>query len=88
MGSVQFLAKQARRVGKGLMDEVPSPCVSVCRMDPVSELCEGCFRTLDEIADWSRMDDDGKRGVWRAIGERIAVGSGEDGSPGFPPARE
>jgi predicted Fe-S protein YdhL (DUF1289 family) len=86
MASVQFLARQALRVGKGLVGDVPSPCVSVCRMNPASELCEGCFRTLDEIADWSRMDDDGKRAVWRAIGERIAVGSSEEGSSGSPPS--
>ena len=35
---------------------VPSPCVSVCLMDPSSDFCNGCFRTLDEIAAWSDMD--------------------------------
>ena len=29
---------------------VPSPCVSVCRMNPVTQQCEGCLRTLDEIS--------------------------------------
>jgi uncharacterized protein len=41
-------------------------------MDPVSELCEGCFRTLDEIAAWGRMEDQGRRATWRLIAERIA----------------
>lgn len=54
---------------------VPSPCVSVCRINPVAEQCEGCLRTLDEIAAWGRMDDEGKRGVWGLIEERIAVTS-------------
>ncbi len=27
---------------------VPSPCISVCRIDPASGLREGCLRTLDE----------------------------------------
>ena len=31
---------------------VPSPCISVCVMDPASGLCAGCYRTLAEIADW------------------------------------
>ena len=26
-------------------------------MDPESELCKGCFRTLDEIARWGTMTD-------------------------------
>ena len=50
--------------------EVGSPCVSVCRMDPGTELCEGCLRTLGEIAGWSRMDDAARRGVWAALLER------------------
>lgn len=53
-----------------LVAPVPSPCISVCRMQEASGLCEGCHRTLDEIAAWSRLDDEGKRQVWRAIGER------------------
>ncbi|MEO5737597.1 MAG: DUF1289 domain-containing protein [Variovorax sp.] len=35
-------------------------------------LCEGCFRTLDEIAGWSRMGDPDKRQVWAHIAHRIA----------------
>ena len=31
-------------------DDVASPCVNVCRMDELSGLCEGCLRTIDEIA--------------------------------------
>ena len=30
----------------------PSPCINVCRMDAASGLCEGCARTLAEIAGW------------------------------------
>ena len=29
---------------------VPSPCINVCKMNERSGLCEGCLRTLDEIA--------------------------------------
>ena len=29
---------------------VPSPCISVCRMDERTGWCEGCLRTLAEIA--------------------------------------
>ena len=49
---------------------VPSPCVSVCRMSADSGLCEGCLRTLDEIAAWSAMDDPAKREVWMRIAQR------------------
>ena len=49
---------------------VPSPCISVCKMSPVTGWCEGCHRTIDEIAGWSRMDDDAKRAVWSQLAER------------------
>lgn len=49
---------------------VPSPCLSICRMDSVTEYCEGCMRTLDEIAAWSTLPDEGKRGIWNEIARR------------------
>ena len=71
MGARERLAARARLIGAGPDGDVPSPCLSVCRMDPDSEWCEGCFRTLDEIAAWGRMGDEAKRDVWHAIGRRI-----------------
>ena len=49
---------------------VPSPCINVCRMNEASGLCEGCWRTLDEIGIWSVLEDDEKRAVWQLIDER------------------
>jgi predicted Fe-S protein YdhL (DUF1289 family) len=51
---------------------VPSPCINVCKMSPVTGLCEGCLRTIDEIVAWSRADDDYKRTVWAEIRRREA----------------
>lgn len=47
--------------------KVPSPCVSVCRMDADTGLCAGCLRTLNEIAAWSTMPESDKRRVWQQI---------------------
>ena len=52
---------------------VPSPCISVCRMDPCSGLCLGCWRDIDEIIAWGRMGEDTKREVWRSISMRMAA---------------
>lgn len=49
-----------------------SPCISVCRMDASTGWCEGCLRTIEEIAGWSLFDDDKKRTVWDAIEVRHA----------------
>ena len=49
-----------------------SPCVSICEMDAKTGLCRGCFRTLDEIAAWSVLDDDARRAVMAALPARRA----------------
>ncbi|HUG23448.1 DUF1289 domain-containing protein [Piscinibacter sp.] len=49
---------------------VPSPCTSVCRMNAATGWCEGCYRTIDEIAAWSRMEDPAKRAVWALLEDR------------------
>ena len=53
---------------------VASPCTSVCRMDERTGWCEGCLRTLDEIAGWSTFDDADKRRVWQLLDRRRAIG--------------
>jgi predicted Fe-S protein YdhL (DUF1289 family) len=35
-------------------------------------LCEGCFRTIDEIRLWSQSDDVAKRAMWSLIEQRAA----------------
>lgn len=35
---------------------VLSPCIGICSVD-ARGFCEGCLRTLDEIARWSAMGD-------------------------------
>ena len=51
--------------------EMQSPCISVCRMHAVTGLCEGCFRTRDEIAAWGNAGDDARLATWARIEERI-----------------
>jgi len=43
--------------------EVASPCVNVCRMDAASGYCEGCRRSLEEIASWPEYTAAEKRAV-------------------------
>ncbi len=49
---------------------MPSPCVSVCKMDAERVFCQGCLRTIDEITRWSRMADGDKLAVWQLIVQR------------------
>jgi predicted Fe-S protein YdhL (DUF1289 family) len=52
---------------------VPSPCVSICRMDAASGWCVGCLRTLDEIALWSRSSDADKQRIWGSLAQRATL---------------
>lgn len=59
-------------LAKAAAENVPSPCISVCRMSASSGLCEGCYRTLDEIRSWSKADDEVRRTIWSRIERRLA----------------
>lgn len=50
-------------------ERVSSPCVSICCLD-ADDLCIGCYRTADEICDWSGLSADGKREVLQKVAER------------------
>lgn len=51
---------------------LPSPCISVCRMDEATGWCRGCYRTMDEIVRWGQSDTVYKAAVWQALTERRA----------------
>ncbi|MCD6026175.1 MAG: hypothetical protein K0R08_694 [Solimicrobium sp.] len=44
-----------------------SPCISVCRIDSKTGLCEGCWRTLDEIAIWGAASEAIRQDIWKKI---------------------
>ena len=71
---MKILAKKAMVVmasGQNNEETVPSPCVSVCKMDVKGVFCTGCLRTLDELRAWSTLDNAGKRAVWQLIEGRL-----------------
>ncbi len=63
----------ARAVKIRATGEMMSPCVSVCRMHATTGLCEGCFRTMDEIAAWGNAGDDSRRAIWAQIEQRMGT---------------
>lgn len=50
----------------------PSPCISVCQMDPLTGFCVGCTRTIDEIRDWIISTPDERNAILAKIAERRA----------------
>ena len=63
-------ARNTRAIGLNVIKDMPSPCISVCRVDADSGWCDGCLRTLQEIAAWGGLDNAARLDVWRTLNER------------------
>ena len=40
------------------MSKELTPCIKVCKIE--NNLCKGCYRTLDEIAQWRHLNEEEK----------------------------
>lgn len=49
--------------------EPQSPCVSICVLDE-NDICQGCYRSADEITDWFVSTPEQKRTVLQLAEER------------------
>ena len=52
------------------MKNLPSPCVSICKLNKSTGFCEGCFRTKNEIALWPSMNNDERLSLLPILRER------------------
>lgn len=68
-----FIRFDPRDVGA----DVPSPCISVCEIDPITALCQGCQRNIDEIIEWASAADEEKRHIWQRINRRRLAASND-----------
>ena len=44
-------------------DEVESPCIKICVVHPTERICTGCLRSIDEIAQWSRLSNEARQAI-------------------------
>ncbi|NBN62460.1 DUF1289 domain-containing protein [Microvirga tunisiensis] len=54
------------------MPDMESPCVRICIMDPTLGLCQGCGRTLAEIATWGSLTAEARRAIMAGLPQRLA----------------
>ena len=52
---------------------IASPCTKVCTIEPRSQLCRGCGRTLDEIARWISLGDSERARIMADLPARLAA---------------
>ena len=50
--------------------EIQSPCVKVCVVHPQERLCVGCLRSIEEIAQWSRMTPEDRSRIMAELPSR------------------
>lgn len=56
-----------------------SPCIGVCIVDPATDSCRGCYRTLAEISSWISFTPAERIAVLAALERR------REGEPHVPP---
>ena len=68
---------RARRVAAADVEDdvVASPCIGVCAIEPRTGWCDGCLRTIDEIAAWGALDAQAKRAIRERLPARRAAQS-------------
>ncbi|MCG8624766.1 MAG: DUF1289 domain-containing protein [Proteobacteria bacterium] len=58
-------------------DLLPSPCISVCALDPATGLCLGCYRNRQEIKAWRGMSVAEQKAMLPCLhARRAALGGG------------
>ena len=55
---------------------LPSPCISICQIDPKTGNCLGCYRSRQEIASWSTMSTDEQAELLQALKQRRSEKTG------------
>jgi len=54
-----------------------TPCISVCKIDPATQICIGCKRTLEEVHDWTSFSSQQRLEVMQRLGYGKRVGREE-----------
>lgn len=44
-------------------NEIDSPCVQICVVHPTERICTGCYRSIDEITQWSRLSPEQRQAI-------------------------
>ena len=51
--------------------EVDSPCIKICVIHPEERICVGCYRSIEEIATWSRLTPGERRAIMADLPARL-----------------
>jgi predicted Fe-S protein YdhL (DUF1289 family) len=52
------------------VNEISTPCRSVCNLDPQGRYCQTCRRSIDEIARWGGMSESERKAIMAILPQR------------------
>lgn len=55
------------------MTTIETPCRKICKINKKTELCEGCFRTIEEIARWATFTSAQRKQIMHQLPSRESV---------------
>ena len=47
---------------------IESPCINNCKLNKITNICEGCGRTIKEIMQWTLMTDEERKEIMKRVG--------------------
>jgi predicted Fe-S protein YdhL (DUF1289 family) len=63
LGPLMVVATPGRGPMSAIETAVKTPCNCICALHPVSGLCMGCGRSVEEIAGWLGFDDNERAAI-------------------------
>ena len=46
---------------------IKSPCIDKCKLNPKNNLCDGCYRTAEEISNWQKYSFKQKQKIFKIL---------------------
>ena len=65
--------------------DVASPCIDVCTLDPATQVCLGCYRTIEEIAAWGAASNAERAAIVVELARRRELFARSDNQSAMPP---
>ena len=64
-----------------IKNDIKTPCNRVCVLHPISGLCMGCGRSVEEIAGWIDFNDKEREAIMMRLPTRLAIMADANISP-------
>lgn len=56
-----------------MIETLETPCIKVCKLDPLTGYCLGCYRTIEEIVAWPALNHEEKQRIYHLLEQRKMV---------------